>query len=454
MSKICEYLYELKISNYGSLQKYIANNDIKTIHSLVLHLRDLIDSEYVLEDYTPFTYVPNADISGTGGCQAIPCRISRARKFSNFSALYADRVYINLEYITSEHYEQEDIDEIESNIEMYDWYKESVGKDLLLIIAYFKLIEKGIVYITPARHMMCMDCFQKSIFGSEKRIDIEELKADYTLKAKVILRGFDKVTGSADIGVENISEFFPDHDLFWSIDDRKALKLLAKEKIGSEIKNKRFTQKFISDFIEEEIIGACYTALYCQEQNARLITNKKSDSMFLGMNSSYKNLNYLENQYNSLPEYRIPIVKNLDLENLLRLREEERESFNNYRIALNRAIVEQMSIKNEIDLRKIYDDLIYPELNKLDMKLKQIKKGKLNKFFGTMSIIGIVIVANKFGNFINPSLLAASISFGIATAATSANFILENLSNKKIALQDNDFYFLWKLKGKSRCLKR
>ena len=442
MSKITEYLAELGIHDDALMLEYITRSDIKTIHSLVLHIRDLIDNEYVMKDYTPFTFVPNSDISGAGGCDEMSCKIKRASNFSVFSALYADRVYIRLDFITSEHYELHDIDEIESCCEMSYGYKDKVKQDLFLILEYYELIEKGIICITPARHMICMDCFQKALFGTKNHIDISELKSDYAIKAKVVLREFDGDIGYAAVGIENVDEFFPDHDMFWNITNPESLTILSKEKEGSEIKNKVFANEFVENFIEEEIMEACHTAIYCHEQSARLITNKASDSMFFGMNTN-NNLNHLENQFNLLPKYLMPIVKDLSLENLIRLREEENESFNKYRIALSKAINERAHTNSERDIMEIYDDIIFPEINNLNMKLKQLKQGNLRRFFGTLSIITTVIVANRFGNMINPSLLSATLPFGVAIGA---NFVLDKLANKKANLRDNDFYFLWKLK--------
>lgn len=168
--------------------------------------------------------------------------------------------------------------------------------------------------------------------------------------------------------------------------------------------------------------------------------------MFFGMNKNHNNLKHLEESHRSLPEYPMPIVKNLRLSDIIRLREEEHESFNKYRVALNKAIREQLKTSNEVDSLKIYDDIIYPEFNNIDMKLKQLKQGRLYRTFGAMSIVGSVLVANVFGNMISPGLFAAAVPFGTAVAAAGANFILDKQSTKKANLQESDFYFLWQLK--------
>ena len=245
MSQVTEYLKELNINSYELVGEYIANNFIKTINDLVLHLRELIDGEYIVSEYTPFTFLPNADISGSGGCDDISCKIERAIDFSIFTALYADKVYIKLNFITSEHYELYDIDKIASDSEKEFEYKRRTCQDLCLIIAYFELIEKGIVCIIPARYMICTDCFQRNFLDSENIIDISKLKADYSKKAKLILQDFNGC-GYPEVRIEGIDEFFPDHPLFFTLSNPKTLQLLSKEKVGSEIRIEPFKSELIS----------------------------------------------------------------------------------------------------------------------------------------------------------------------------------------------------------------
>lgn len=136
MSKLIEYLESIEILSQEQLFDYVGNNDIATLNSLVLYIRKLISKDYKLSMYTPFVFVPNGDISGTGGCDEISCRMSRAEKFAVFSALYADKVYIQLQFITSEHYEFIDIDEVEQDEELYTNYVMNLLKDLIIILVY------------------------------------------------------------------------------------------------------------------------------------------------------------------------------------------------------------------------------------------------------------------------------------------------------------------------------
>lgn len=446
MSKLIDYLESINVLTQEAMFDYICQNDIKTLDSLVLYMRQLIDEDYLISEYSPFVFVPNGDISGTGGCDEISCRIGRAEKFAVFSALYADRVYIQLQFITQEHYELYDIDEIENNDIMYRNYIMGILKDMAIILVYSELIRNKIVFITPTHQMVCQDCFKKRVLG-ETFVDIEKIKKEYFVRAKVFLDDYDRHNERVQIRVKNIDEFFPDHDLFWTIINEETVHLLENEKIGTIIKNREYVNRFIEEFIDEEILSALYTTQYCNEQNAKLITNKTSDTMFLALNKKIQEVGKMKEYIDMLPEYELLITQNLCLKDVLRLRQEEAESFNKYRIALNKAVVEQNQTSDIKDWRKIYDDIIYPEINNLDMKMKQIKEGRLGRFFGTMIVLGTTIVANKFGDILPSDMNSGMQSISTSVSAAGINHILDKSIANKYEMKNNDYFFLWKLRN-------
>lgn len=441
MSEIVSYLNEVQIYDYESLSDYIWKSEIEVIHSLVMYLRQMIDTEYKIANYTPFTYVPNNDISGTGGCYEITCRIKRATQFAIFTALYADRVYIHLEFITSVHYETIDFEEFDYDEELDYAYRERVESDLAMILTYSELIKKNIVCITPTEFMMCPDCFRKKALGN-KNINIEKLKSDFCKKAKVLL--VDYKDGYYELAMENIDEFFPTHTYRWFLSEEEDIKVLSHEKLGRYIKNKDYANNMINDFVENEIASALQTSIYCNEQNPKLVTNKLSDTYILGFqeNSSLKQIE----EYNKvLPSYSMPYIDNLDMLNIINLREQENESFNKYRCAISRAITEQQKNQTNLDMNKIYDEIVFPEFNNLNMKIHQLKNGRFRNVFGNILILGSSLVAGKYGSAMQSGVLNTLSTIGGTLGATRVDSTIENRKQMKNSLLDNDYYFLWSL---------
>ena len=175
MSEIIDYLKEVNLNNPENLLRYIFTSNTQELIGLVAYMRKLIDEEYSVPKYNPFTFVPNDELSGVGGCSSLECKMERAHKFSIFSTMYADDVYIQLNLITSPHnsFEIEDIEASENS--SYN-FRYLLLCDISIINAYSKLIEFGIVHITPSKKLYCRDCFQQAILGLEQPINVDQIK--------------------------------------------------------------------------------------------------------------------------------------------------------------------------------------------------------------------------------------------------------------------------------------
>lgn len=444
MSDLIGYLDEIGVLEEEKLESYVWETDIKTLHGLVMYLRQVIDKEYEKSEYSPFTFMPNGEISGAGGCSELSCKKRRANKFATFSAMYADRIYLQLSFITSEHMDDYDFEDMLDEDDF--WYRYSLQGDLSVISIYSELIKYKVVNIVPARHTMCRNCFQKWALGEKSICDIEQIKREYEKLAKIILYQYDNKKEEAFIQIRGVDEFFPNHDAIWPIDDIEGIKILKKEKVGQIIKNREYARALISEFIKNELVSACYLAKYCNEQGAKLITDKESDAMFLGINEKVSTMREVGTYLNGLPEYDMPLIGNLRIADVLRLRTSESEAFDRYREALKLAIIEQQKNEDDINLHQIYDDILYPELHRLDEQIRKAKTGKLKMLFGGMLVFTSSVVVNRYGNIANTGLLSNMNDLELALLNGGVSWAFSKVGATKREPKDNDYYFLWKLK--------
>ena len=152
-------------------------------------------------------------------------------------------------------------------------------------------------------------------------------------------------------------------------------------KTGTLITDPSLINNFIDNFIEDEFVSASYYASYCKSNNAKLITNKISDSMFMNLANQTKIDSNGLNYYNAIPKYDMPFVTNITIEKALQLRKVESESFNKYRIALNKAISEQRKTNSTLEWDDIYDDILFTEFCELDKKSENIRNRIYKKYF-------------------------------------------------------------------------
>lgn len=151
--------------------------------------------------------------------------------------------------------------------------------------------------------------------------------------------------------------------------------------------------------------------------------------------------------YNVIPKYDMPFVANITIEKALHLREIEGESFNKYRIALNKSISEQCKTNSTVEWSNIYDDILFPAFSELDEKLKNIRKGIFKKTFYEIALVGTVISAGIYTGIIPSNItdIMKSIGIGTDTSITVTHQIFDKVPDKA-TLRENDYYFLWKLK--------
>ncbi|SHI00898.1 hypothetical protein SAMN02745196_02312 [Clostridium collagenovorans DSM 3089] len=447
MSRIVEYLKEVNLDNEEYLNKYIWNSTTEELIIIIEHFKKLIEQDYIIKTYNPFTFLPNNELSGTGGCSELSCKIKRATRFAIFSSLYAEDVYIQLNFITNPHYEF-DIEEINSDYESYFYFRYDLQCDIAILNTYSKLIESGIVHIAPPKNLYCKNCFQKQLLGSENFIDIEPIKKSILTKVKLYIDSYDKYNNFATFKVENIDEFFPEHGQIFTIPPKDIIKLPKSiRKAGSLITDKNLINDFVDNFVEEEFVSSCYYASYCRNNNAKFITNKISDGMFMELTNQKNRPNHGLDYYNAMPKYDMPFVADITIEKALHLREVEGESFNKYRVALNKSISQQCKTNSPVELRDIYDDILFPAFYELDEKLKNIRNGFFKKTFYEITLLGTVISAGLYTGLIPNNMTDIMKSLGIGTSASiTVGRQIFSKAPWKETLRENDYYFLWQLK--------
>lgn len=443
MNSIIEAFEDLNILNNERLKNYTLKTDLETLIIFATYIRNKISDEFISKNYSPFSFVPAGEISGAGGCSEISCRIRRAKNYSLFCGLYSDNVYLILEYLTSIHFEY-NFEAIKEEDEFN--YRYAILLDFSIISTYADLISCGIVQILPPEQCICKDCFQRELLKLSNPVNLTPLINYYENTVKLKIYDYQKYNKEITIFFENMDDFFPLHGetLTFTGNTFKYFSKLECKK-GLEIKNEECKHEIIKQLIEGEFSRACQYSLHCRENDSKFITSKPSDSIFFELTRD-KNIkgNSIPNVDN-LPIYEMPIVSSASIKTILNLREVENDAFDRYRIALNRVIVERHNADNEIQMKEIYDDILYPEMIHLDEQLHNIKSGAYKKAFSSIIISSILIATGVYTGAIPHNAPEILSSLGGVSAITRG---IEEVFKPSSSIKDNDYYFLWRLKKK------
>lgn len=447
MSKLCEWIKEVNWDDSIVRNEYILTCDIEELFNLIEYIRKLINEDYVAPEYSPYSFVPNNELSGTGGCSEINCKVRRASKFATFSAIYADYVYLQLNLITDEHFDMWN----PSTMDKADIYafKYAFNCDISVILAYLPLIEYGIAIIEPVRKLFCKECFQRKLLNRNDLVDYSAITQHVKENVIIELGKYSNRDKYATVELKNINNYFDGENLLYTL-SRENLDKLNKydRKPGIKSVKSPYWNKIIEEFVENEFVSSCYYTNYCRENNAKLITSKPSDAMFASITRSKDSAKNILETFKNLPQYEMPYIQQLSIENALHLREIEHEAFNNYRIALDKAVKEQCSTNEKIEWKDIYDDILYPEYAKLDMKLRNLSSGVYSKTFSNMVVLLGTITGGVLSGVITKT--PQTIVGGALASGAAAEVITQAMTKRnfeKVELRQNDYYYLWRLRN-------
>lgn len=432
MSKIIDYLYEVGLTSVDKVRDYFLTNDMDTILSLEEYVGDLAFEDWSIAEYSPYSFAPSMDVSGFGGCAEINCKIRRASKFVRFSSLYSDSVYLIVNSITNPHPVQ--IEEDES----HRW---GVINDYSLILLYADLLQANIARVIPAHFSVCPDCFSKHICDLSDFSLIEPLVDEYAAKAILEATEYFRQEDLSFLTLSNLPELFPDHNGYFSYQGGDVSKLCqSAPKFPYRIQDKKLIGDFIREHLFEEFITAKFETFISASYQSKYITTKASDKALIETHT--------HNITGSTPPpvFEMPFLENISTKDVLDLRHAEGDAFNEYRVAMDNASKQYLSINSNAEAHDIYDDLIYPAFVKLDAAFNRAKRIHAIKNVCALIVASSTVTLGIMNSTIpkDPVAIAAAVG-GSDVLLSQLGNVVERKLNSGNELERQDFYFLWKL---------
>ncbi len=141
----------------------------------------------------------------------------------------------------------------------------------------------------------------------------------------------------------------------------------------------------------------------------------------------------------------IPMVENLPLEDLMKIRREEQSEFQAFQVALRMAIEERLKALPGADPltigESVYDDILNPALISMERRLQ-----KSTEVFAKRSAVAIVVgtVMTTVGLLALAPVVAPGIAIGVGGLVANYHELLKD----KRDVQISDLHFLWTLSSR------
>ena len=433
--------------NAGSVSKLSANKII----DMSKELSSLIVEPKIKNNTSVFNHCASITLGGgRGSCWAYDCRKERLNQIARIAALYSDKIHINnyFSHYTSHHYENDSI-----HRDFYD--------DLSLIYQIRPLLENGIISKVPG---YCHCCTSQGIAGDQN--DIKRVKQIDEASNKLAQEYYTESTVSIELEEDgtmmvaiqaplpyfahSTPQYMSSTELpEFLMNNPNLLKILNKD--GKVTLNKKLQKKFgvhkeIVDEIKQQIFYETYVN---RTLDTTFLTENAIHIKFLEQISANPNLpkrnSIITNHLTSL----VPFAEDVPISKLLMLRTREEESFSQFRSSINTAIFETNSLQDDFDeikAKQIYSDIIYPKIQKLELRVKEAKRDLIKTAYRSVAgVVGAISFGMYTGLLPNEVLsMAKAIGFGKVGNDLINKFMA--LGDAKTAIKTDELYFLWEIK--------
>lgn len=401
------------------------------------------------DDVTGFDFWPNSDLTAAlGGCQEPPCRSQRLERLARFATMWADSIYIPSYFGL--------VSEEASEPTWRQWLLGSISG----LLRVEPGLRAGILRLAPRQFRLCPSCHPQ-VDAEMRQVTQVLARAERSMQSSY--RDRIKVTFEARPGLGYIVAVSGPDDLLshgWvgfvtdpSIHKppewlprtiRKRAEL--GERVTYDVPPARLRQsgalKRVIHSIAEDVFNQ---HLACRLRGTKYLTHRPVDTAFLSAindNDNFAAWNAVLAQH---LRYEMPLLTGVPLPELINLRTHDYEAFQVYRDTMkeiiNKHIVNKPAITGT-EAKDIYDDIVRPQLHKMNQKLRAAKDKLSNKLRRDVLIAGGVVALGLTTGIVGPGLAALG-----AAAVTGKNILEQRDASDE--LKSDNLYFLWKASQKS-----
>lgn len=386
-------------------------------------------------EHVDFGFIANGQLSGDPfPCGAENCRLGKIDELARFAALYSDKVLIHHPF-----------EKYSGKNEFNEDNKKNLFTDILLLNRIRPLVESGLVGFSGAYLHYCKDCSQdlEKIPNSvvAKRKEAEELLSELCLSHMSL--AVSKRNGKLvfQVTAENVlphpiyrvSNYSPEYDTLG----------ISEGTFTTIQKNDPRFQPVAKSFFDVIATDLGVQDYYSRKNGFGVITDRPVDLEVLSRLGK-SDFGDLASRIVRDFQHALPFVANVPLDHLVDLRREEGEAFACYRDAFNGAL-KTMHLDGTADLKQLFGDVIRPELNKINLTVKNGHKLLTADFRESLIINSGIVSVGLFAGFLPETARAFMTAVGGVKMGHDLLAKLNGLQREPASIRDSKYYFLWRV---------
>jgi hypothetical protein len=409
----------------------------RQLHSAILdnQAKDF-EAENGSGEIDPFSFVASKSLRGGADCGEYFCRMQKVDVLGRYAALYANRVILPLPL--------QDPSKVDSETDA----ARQVSHASFALLRLRPLIDAGLVFPVVMRSFhRC----EHALEWTNRMIEFihwvaRDAAKDFQRDFRVTFQLPEKSpTGLPSVYIEGPEDFLEHGTLVLWFDENKKWrsKNWRYNREGKvELRGPR-KMRFLDEVFRSIADDTTFYLAYGRNRNARYLASRAGETFLLDLLTTQdEELAASSAALNAYMTHSLPLLNDLPLATLVRIRRQERDSFARYRLAIGRiltAVVEKKTRIGKQEVRDLFREQIEPELAKMRSELNQERKRQARRTVFGIGAMAASVALGAFGHIV-PAVAAGSVGTGLLTeAAKSTCSHGANLKEK------NDFYFLLRL---------
>jgi len=390
-------------------------------------------------DLDPFSFMASASMRADSGCLEPVCRMRKLDFLARFAALYANNVTLPL--LLTHPDNALDIDKCRDDLYL----------TLMSLFALRPLIEHGIVRPVTMR---TTHCEHVKAFVDETRTFVH---AAARWGAKQLLNDFEvayqlpeKSPSGRPTAYINGPEDLLDHGNLVALFDEGPswrAKSWKYDNEGKTILKGKKKLLFIEEILNTIANDTTFYLAYGQQRRLRFLTDRPGDAFLLGLLNQDEELQSTSQAMEFL-SHSIPLLADIPLSTVLRIRREERDSFESYRRAITSLTAEVLTENGSLSIEAAKDAFkakLEPQIERVKAEVSAERTKQARRLAIGISSLAAAVLIGAWGAI--PILVKGAL---VTTGTVSGTGLLSKAATSKCEhgadlRQKNDLYFLLRM---------
>jgi hypothetical protein len=440
VSQVLSILDANGLTSFEGAQKFAFDKDLKEVRSFIDGMRQAMLTEERLRakgkagiDYA--NYLPGCSLRGDGGCLHWNCRLPKVRTMARYIALYSDTAVVPIRL---------------------GLFNRSVDRlrlcsVILGIIEIRPLLEAGLATLVPEEILLCKEHWDEAIPEHENiKRAAEQLADEKAPRFSATYYPPDGRGRKPSIQIRGPEEYI-EHGSIRRVFERtpawvaklgatKPLDLTPRVMREHKLIRGLFL-RMANDVFLQNYFGSAF--------DARYVTDSPGEREFFDVLYGREELTRRAATLCAHLAHAVPILSDVPVRTILKLRASEAEAFQSYRSTLTGIVRNHVGTGKsvgEAEAKEIYLDVLKPTLDALQVQATNIRKNQFKKGILKAAASSVLIGLGIYGGVL-PSQLADLVkAIGGFSVAKDLAETFGAIEKNPTEVRNHNLYFLLRLK--------